>query len=70
MIEARRLKNDVIFIQTILKNSVIYKFGDDNTISVASKTRDTLLETLENESESAVNWFRNNNMILNPVNSN
>ena len=66
MIEARRLKNDVIFIQTILKNSVIYKFGDDNTISVASKTRDTLLETLENESKSAVNWFRNNNMILNP----
>ena len=66
MTEARRLKNDVIFIQTILKNSVIYKFGDDNTISVASKTRDTLLETLENESELAVNWFRNNNMILNP----
>ena len=30
------------------------------------KIRDTLLETLKNESESAVYWFRNNNMIVNP----
>ena len=50
----------------ILKNSDIYNFADDNVISVASKKRDTLLETLKNESESAVNWFRNNNMIVNP----
>ena len=38
---------------------------DNNTISVASKNRVTLLETLKNESESARNWFRNNNMIMN-----
>ena len=25
-----------------------------------------MLETLKNESESAVNWFRNNNMIVKP----
>ena len=50
----------------VLKNSDIYNFPDDNTILVASKNRDALLETLKNESESAVNWFRNNNMIVNP----
>ena len=35
----------------VLKNSDIYNFADDNTISVASKNRTTLLETLKNESE-------------------
>ena len=49
----------------VLKNSDIYNFADDNTISVASKNRVTLLETLKNESEWARNWFRNNNMIMN-----
>ena len=47
----------------VLRNSDIHNFADDNTISVASKKRDTLLERLKNESEAAVNWFRNNNMI-------
>ena len=50
----------------VLKNSDIHNFADDNTISVASKNRDTMLETLKNESESVVNWFRNKNMIVNP----
>ena len=50
----------------VLKNSDIYNFADDNAISVTSKKRETLLETLKNESESAVNWFRNNNMIVKP----
>ena len=50
----------------VLKNSDIHNFADDNTIPVTSKKRDTLLETLRNESESAVNWFRNNSMIVNP----
>ena len=31
----------------VLKNSDIYDFADGNTISVASKNRDTLLETLK-----------------------
>ena len=51
----------------VLKNSDIYNFEDDNTISVASKNRDILLETLKNKSESAVNWFKSNNMIVNPI---
>ena len=39
----------------LLKNSDICNFAGDNTFSVASKNRDTLLEPLENESRSAVN---------------
>ena len=50
----------------VLKNSDVYKFADDNTILVASKSRGTLLKILKNESELALNWFRNNNMIMNP----
>ena len=49
----------------VLKKSDIYNFADDNTISLASKNRDTLLETVKNEFELEVNWFRNNNMIVN-----
>ena len=47
----------------VLKNSDIYNFANDNAISVASKNKDKLLETLENEFR---NWYRNNNMIVNP----
>ena len=46
----------------VLKNSDIYNFANDNAISVASKNKDKLLET-ENEFR---NWYRNNNMIVNP----
>ena len=58
-----------IFLNDLLevfKSCDIYNFADDNTISVASKNRDTLLQTLKNQSELAVNRFRNNNMIVNP----
>ena len=55
--------NDLV---QVLKNSDIYNFADDNTISVAPKNRDALLETLINKSKLAVNWFRNNNLIINP----
>ena len=50
----------------VLNTSDIYNFADGNTVSVASKKRDTSLETLKNESESAASWFKNNNMIVNP----
>ena len=54
------------YLLEVWNNSDIYNFADDNTISVASKNRDTLLEPLKNESESAENWFRNNDRIVNP----
>ena len=39
---------------------------DCNTISTIFKCKDTLLATLENELEKTCDWFRVNNMILNP----
>ena len=55
--------NDLV---QVLKNSDIYNFADGNTISVAPKNRDTLLETLINKSRLVVNWSRNNNLTVNP----
>ena len=58
-----------IFLNDLLttpENSDIYNFADDNTISSISKEKEALLTTLEKESEKAVDWFRRNNMIVNP----
>ena len=58
-----------IFINDLflcLKKSDLYNFADDNTIVVTCKNLNDLLRTLEKESESAVDCFRNNNMIVNP----
>ena len=46
--------------------SDLHNFADDNTIAVACKNLNNLLRTLEKESESALDWFRTNNMIANP----
>ena len=51
---------------TKLQNSEIYNFADDNTISSISKEKQALLTTLEKDSEKAIDWFRQNNMIINP----
>ena len=55
--------NDLL---TVLKTSQLYNFADDNTISAVSKSTDDLLITLKSESELAVKWLRENEMILNP----
>ena len=44
--------NDLLEVS---KNSDVYNFADDNTILVAFKNRDKLLEILKNESEPVVN---------------
>ena len=44
----------------------LHNFADDNIIAVACKNLNDLLRTLEKESESVVDWFRNNNMTANP----
>ena len=49
-----------------LENSEIYNFADDNTISSISKEKEALLTTLEKESQKAADWFRRNNMTVNP----
>ena len=50
----------------ILKNPQHYNFADDNTISAEANSTYDLLKILKEESESAVKWFRENNMIVNP----
>ena len=49
-----------------LKLSDLFNFGDDNTISATADNIDHLLLTLKHESELAVKWFMDNQMIVNP----
>ena len=55
--------NDLL---AILKMSELYNFADHHTISTASKNMSNLIQTLEKESETAVEWFNQNKMIVNP----
>ena len=50
-----------------LKKSDLHNFSHDNTVAGTWKNlNDFPLHTLEKESESEVDWFRNNNMIAHP----
>jgi len=54
--------NDLVyFIKSDLGN-----FADDNSISDAAKTIPDLIKILENESNNAIEWFKGNEMIVNP----
>ena len=58
-----------IFINDLflwLITSDLHNYANDNTITVTCKNLNDLLFTLEKESQSAVDWFRNNNMVANP----
>ena len=44
----------------------LLSFADDNTISAAEKTIENLISTLEEESQAAIEWFKMNEMIVNP----
>ena len=57
-----------IFINDLflwLTKSDLHDFVDDNTIAVTCKNLNDLLRTLEKESESELDWFKNSNMIAN-----
>ena len=57
-----------IFINDLflcLTKSNLRNFAD-GAVAVTCKNLNDLLRTLEKESESAIDWFRNNNMIANP----
>ena len=41
-------------------------FEDDNTLSSFGKTIENLLSILESENEIAINWFKDNYIIVNP----
>ena len=55
--------NDLILF---LENSDIINFADDNTVSAMANTIPDLLKILESESDVAIKWFQNNDMIVNP----
>ena len=58
-----------IFINDLIgfiKKSLLYNFADDNTIAAFEKDITLLKETLQNEAEIAIQWFKGNFMIVNP----
>ena len=48
-----------------IKKSDLHNFADDNTITATCNTLAGCLKTLEQESESAVSWFKQNELIVN-----
>ena len=64
----RKLGEITVFfaVLAVLKKSQLYNFADYNTISAEAKSTDDVLKILKEVSESAVKWFRENNMIINP----
>ena len=55
--------NDLFYF---IYDATLHNFADDNTISAASKTVSDLIETLQKATKSAIDWFKYNNMIVNP----
>ena len=49
-----------------IKKADLANFADDNTLYVSKKNLAEVLEVLERECETAINWFKENNMIVNP----
>ena len=58
-----------IFINDLylwISKTDLLNFADDNTISAAENTIEKLISTLEQDSQSAIDWFKINQMIVNP----
>ena len=58
-----------VFINNLIgfiKKSSLYNFAGDNTITAFEKDIALLKETLQNEAEIAIQWFKDNFMIVNP----
>ena len=49
-----------------IKEAELSNFADDNTMNVGSKDLTDLLEVLQKECETAINWFKKHIMIVNP----
>ena len=50
----------------LLKMQAFTIFADDNTLSMFEETIQNLIALLENESNTAIEWFQNNKMMVNP----
>ena len=46
----------------IFKNTDIYNFADDNTLSTHSRDANEVVKCLEGESDKAIQWFTENHM--------
>ena len=55
--------NDFFFF---LCNVSVHNFADDNTLSSFAKTVNDLVSILQSESGCLINWFGDNNLIVNP----
>ena len=55
--------NDFFYFTLV---ALAHNFGDDNTLSSFAKIIENLISILESESEIAINWFKDNHMIVNP----
>ena len=53
------------YLLSTLKLSDLINFADDNTISATADNIDFLLLTLKHESELAIEWFTENQMVVN-----
>ena len=48
------------------KNSKLHNFADDYTIPSTSGTFSQLIKDLQSEANKVTDWFKMNNMIVNP----
>ena len=62
-----RICFDIFFNDLLLwiKNSDLHNFADNNKITATCNTLTELLKILEQESQSAVSWFKQNAMVVN-----
>ena len=56
--------NDLFYF--IKKDAQLLNFADDNTITTFSNSIDDLITYLQKESENVIDWFRSNEMVVNP----
>ena len=55
--------NDLFFF---IGKASMHNFADDNTLSAWGETVSKLIDTLESESNVAIDWFTKNEIIINP----
>jgi hypothetical protein len=49
-----------------IKNSDLYNYADDNTLSYSDHDINKVISTLEDDSMTLINWFSINKMKANP----
>ena len=50
----------------MIENAELHNFADDNTISCSEKFLEGLIKSLTSKSEKAVQWFKENMIVVNP----